>query len=219
MASKPRRPRTCTGSELARRTAAALAGLSLLFLSSGLPAAGTERSPEDIATMRLLALEYLRVENYEGSIELYRTIAREVPDDPRSHYELAGTLAFLRLYEEAVKPIETAIRLDPDDVRARDMAALIYWNMRRYDEAFAATLKCAELGEPTAMFSLMDMYEQGIGVSIDQDRAVYWAEQAADHGHLGAMATMEQAYRTGRFGRHIDSKRAEAWAQRLRDAQ
>ena len=219
MASKPRRWRTGAGPESIRRTAAALAGLLLVCLTSGLPAAGDASSPEDIATMRLLALELLRVEDYQGSIDLYRAVARETPDDPRSHYELAGTLAFLRLYEDAVEPIETAIRLAPDDVHAQDMAALIFWSLRRYDEAFAATLRSAELGESTAMFSLVDMYEQGIGVPADQDRAVYWAEQAADHGHLGAMATMEQAYRTGRFGRRIDPMVADAWAQRLRDAQ
>ena len=169
--------------------------------------------------MRILALELLQMEDYQGSIEMYRTITRRAPDDPKSHYDHAGTLAFLRLYDEAVDPIETAIRLDPNDVHAHEMAALIFSSLRRYDEAFAETLKSAELGETTAMYSLSNMYEQGLGVAADQDQAVYWAEQAAEHGHLGAMATLEQAYRTGRFDRPIDTKRADEWAKRLRDAQ
>ena len=169
--------------------------------------------------MRMLALELLRVEDYEGSIEMYRAITLRTPDDPRSYYELAGTLSFLRLYEEAIEPIQTAIRLDPNDVRKHEMAALIFSSLMRYDEAFAETLKAAELGETTAMFSLSSMYERGLGVPADQDRAVYWAEQAAEHGHLGAMATLEQAYRTGRFDRPIDTVRADEWAKRLRDSE
>ena len=201
------------------RRLAALAGLLLVGAAIAVPAASTENPSADIVTMRLLALELLREEDYEGSIEMYRAITRRTPDDPRSHYDLAGALSFLRLYEEAIEPIETAIRLDPSDVRAHDMAALIFSSLRRYDEAFAETLIAAELGETTAMYSLSYMYEKGIGVTADQDQAVYWAEQAAEHGHLGAMVTLEEAYRTGRFGRPIDTKRADAWAKRLRDAE
>lgn len=154
-----------------------------------------------------------------GSIEVYREIARLTPDDPKSHYDLAGTLSFLRLYEEAVEPIKMAVRLDPDNVRTQEMAALIFLSLRRYEEAFVAMRKTAQSGESTAMFSLVNMYENGLGVTADQDKAVYWAERAAEHGHLGAMVIMEEAFRTGRFGRQIDLRVAEEWAKRLRDAE
>lgn len=196
-----------------------LAGVLLLCVSGGTPAVGAENAPQDVESMRARAFTLMWMEDYETSIELYREITHLTPDDPRAHYDLAGTLAFLRLYADAVEPIETAVRLDPDNVRMQDMAALIYFSLRRYDEAFAATLKCAELGESTAMFTLVNLYENGLGVTADQDRAVFWAEQAAEHGHLGAMATMEEAYRTGRLGRSIDPKRADAWAKRLHDAE
>ena len=182
-------------------------------------AAAVENGPRGLVTMRALALELLRVEDYEGSIEVYLEITRHTPNDPKSYYDLAAALSFIRLYEEAVEPIQIAIRLDPDNLRAQEMAALIFLNLKRYEEAFAATLKSAELGEPTAMYSLVNMYEKGLGVKADQDKAAYWAEQAAEHGHLGAMAIMEEAYRTGRFGRTIDPKLAGAWARRLREAE
>jgi len=216
--------RTCPACETVAsvsvdRLFAGLAGLLLLCITCITTAADTQNPADAIVTMRLLALELLRVEDYQGSIDMYREIVRHTPGDPKSHYDLAGTLAFLRLYDEAVEPIESAIRLDPDDVRTQEMAALIYFSLKRYEKAFAATLKSAELGESTSMYSLANMYEQGLGVTANQNQAVYWTEQAAEHGHLGAMSTLAEAYRTGRFDRRIDTKRADEWATRLRDAQ
>lgn len=203
----------------ARSSMAALVAGVMLLVSGGPAAAATGNDPSGLETMRALALELLRVEDYEGSIEVYLEITRHTPNDPKSYYDLAGALSFIKLYEEAVEPIRTAIRLDPDNPRAQEMAALIFLNLKRYEEAFDATLKSAELGEPTAMFSLVNMYEKGLGVTADQDKAAYWAEQAAEHGHLGAMAILEKAYRTGRFERQIDPALADQWARRLREAE
>ncbi|MDX1512386.1 MAG: tetratricopeptide repeat protein [Gammaproteobacteria bacterium] len=181
--------------------------------------AGAEEQPKGLETMRALAVELLRVQDYEGSIEVYREITRHTPDDPKSHYDLAGALSFIRLFDDAVEPITTAIRLDPENARFQEMAALIFLNLERYEEAFSATMKSAELGEPTAMYSLVNMYEKGLGVKADPDKAVYWAEQAAERGHLGAMAILEEAYRTGRFERRVDAQLADQWARRLRAAE
>ena len=198
---------------------ARLAGLLLLCISSGIRVEGAEIPTRDLEAMRALAFRLMWLEDYERSIEVYREIVRQTPNDPKSHYDLAGTLSFLRLYEEAVEPAETAIRLDPDNVRTQEMAAMIFLNLRRYEKAFAATLKCAELGEATAMYTLVNLYEKGLGVTADQDQAVYWAERAAEQGHLGAMAIMEEAYRTGRLGRPIDPRLADKWAKRLRNTE
>ena len=168
--------------------------------------------------MRAVALELLRAQDYDRSIAVYTEIARQTPQDPRSHYDLAAALSFIQRYEDAVPPIETAIRLDPEALRVHELASLIYLNLRWYRQAFDATLKAAELGEPTAMFSLVNMYEKGLGVTADLDRAVFWAIKAAEGGHLGAMALMEEAYRSGRLGRRVDDVQANAWARRLSEA-
>lgn len=193
-------------------------GTALCLMSENAPAA-SDPTPAGLETMRALALRLLSVEEYERSVAVYREIAAQTPADAESHYDLAAALSFLQRYEEAAAPIEAAIRLAPDNLGIQEMAALIFLNLRWYKKAFDATLKAAELGEPTAMFSLVNMYEKGLGVAEDADRAVYWAVQAAEQGHLGAMALMEGAYRTGRFGRRVDVDRAEAWAERLRQAQ
>lgn len=190
-----------------------------LLLSSGGARAASSVEPKGLESMRALALELLRLEDYDRSIAVYREIARQTPDDPKSHYDLAAALSFVQRYEEAAPPIRKAIRLEPDNLKAQEMASLIFLNLKWYAEAFEATLRAAELGEPTAMFSLVNMYEKGLGVAADPDRAVYWAVQAAEHGHLGAMALMEEAYRTGRFRRRVDENEAEVWARRLREAE
>lgn len=195
-----------------------LLGAALLFSSGGAQAASATQA-KGLETMRALALELLRAEDYDRSIEVYREIVRQTPDDATSHYDLAAALSFIQLYEEAALPIRAAIRLEPDNLKAQEMASLIFLKLRWYQQAFQATLKAALLGEPTAMYSLVNMYETGMGVPADADQAVYWAIQAAEHGHLGAMALMENVYRDGRFGRGVDETKAEAWAQRLRDAQ
>ena len=198
--------------------AARIAAIVLMISNGALPAASDDE-PGGLETMRALALELLRVQDYDGSIEVYREITKHTPDDPKSHYDLAAALSFIKRYEEAVEPIRAAIRLEPNNARAQEMAALIYLNLKRYEEAFDATLKSAELGEPTAMYSLVNMYERGLGVAANPDKAVHWAIQAAEHGHLGAMALLEEAYRTGRLGRAVDTARADAWANRLRKAE
>lgn len=213
------RPRAEARGRTSSTFTAALAAVVMFIGASQFAAAATKNEPKGLATMRALALELLRVEDYERSIEVYVEITRHTPNDPKSYYDLAGALSFIKLYEEAVEPIRTAIRLDPDNVRAQEMAALIFLNLKRYEEAFAATLKSAELGEPTAMYSLVNMYEKGLGVKANQEQAAYWAERAAERGHLGAMAIMEEAYRTGRFERQVDPDLADAWAIRLRAAE
>lgn len=198
-----------------------LIGLSLcgaIVFSDQDARAASATDPADLATMRALALELLRHQDYDRSIALYREIARQSPRDPESHYDLAAALSFVRRYEEAARPIGIAIRLAPEDLKAQEMAALIFLNLRWFEQAFQATLNAAKLGESTAMFSVVNMYEQGQGVEQDADEAVYWAVQAAERGHLGAMALMEEAYGSGRLGRTIDDEKARAWAKRLQEA-
>jgi TPR repeat protein len=192
-------------------------GLAML-ISGGDAGAATASEPRDLTAMRALALELLRVEEYDRSIAVYGEIVKQTPDDARSHYDLAAALSFVQRYEEAAPPIGEAIRLEPDNLRAQEMASLIFLQLRWYERAFEATLKAAELGGPTAMYSLVNMYEVGLGVSADPNKAVYWAIKAAEHGHLGAMALMENAYRNGRLGRRVDEEEAEKWAKRLREA-
>ncbi|MDH3413863.1 MAG: tetratricopeptide repeat protein, partial [Gammaproteobacteria bacterium] len=104
-------------------------GAALLFSSGGAQAASATEA-NGLETMRALALELLRAEDYDRSIEVYREIVRQTPDDATSQYDLAAALSFIRLYEEAAPPIRAAIRLEPDNLKAQEMASLIFLKLR-----------------------------------------------------------------------------------------
>lgn len=188
------------------------------------PAASQTLKPEPPAgetglkTMRHLARDLVEAGYYRKSIEVYEEIARVRPDDARAQYDLAATLAFLREYPEAVPPVEAAIRLKPDYLQAYQLAEILYLNLKRYPDAFAAARKAADLGDITAMFELWVYYDEGRGVEADEQRAFQWLRRAATHGHVGAMKFMEKTYREGRYGQSVDPQKANLWAQRLRSA-
>ncbi|MDP6119809.1 MAG: hypothetical protein QF450_00145 [Rhodospirillales bacterium] len=68
--------------------------------------------------LRHLARSLISVGDLEGAADVRRTIVTLRPDDAGAHYDLAGTLGFIRRYAEAAAPIEIAIRLAPGDIAA-----------------------------------------------------------------------------------------------------
>lgn len=179
---------------------------------------GDETASAGLKTMRQLARELVEAGYYRKSITVYEEIVRVRPDDARAQYDLAATLAFVREYPQAVAPIETAIRLEPDYLQAYRLAEILYLNLKRFPDAFAAARKAAELGDITAMFELWVYYDQGRGVEANEQKAFQWLKRAATHGHLAAMKFMEKTYREGRYGQSVDLKRADLWARRLHAA-
>ena len=194
--------------------------LSATIIAAGGPwrrVAGTP--PPGLDTMRTLAADLLAAGRYDDAIAAYREIVEHTPRDPRSHRELASALAFLRRWPEAVRPLEAARKLDPENREVLAIAAIVYAQLGRVDDAYTVTRASAELGDTTAMYELAGMYERGSGVARDLDAAVRWIERAAWRGYLGAMRELERIYREGRHGRDPDPARADLWAARRRDAQ
>jgi TPR repeat protein len=175
-----------------------------------------EENPADVAVRRNLARSLIAVGNFEESINVYRGLARAHPEDAEAHYDLAGTLGFVRLYAEAIPEIEDAIRLRPDHEPYYRLAALLYAHMGRMEESARATLKSAEMGEVTSMYDLVQYYRDGVGVVRDPARALAWARRAAEAGHVAAMRLMARVYAEGLFGQKPDEKQATAWAARER---
>ncbi len=87
--------------------------------------------------LRHLARSLISVGDLEAAADVWRTIVTLRPDDAGAHYDLAGTLGFIRRYAEAAAPIEIAIRLAPGDIAARQAAAVIYFNSGRAVDAVA----------------------------------------------------------------------------------
>jgi TPR repeat protein len=168
--------------------------------------------------MRAFAKKLVVTEAYEDAIATYITIAEQTPGDPRSHYDVAGIMVFLRMYNEAIPRVNRAISLDPDNALYHELAALSYMQMERFDEAFEATRKGAQLGDIKAMYTLSGMYEHGRGTTASPARALHWLEQAASSGHMGAMDAMARVYRNGLYGVDPDPARQQEWEKTLERA-
>lgn len=195
-----------------RPTRARAAALGLLLACTLAAASGPT---DEIAKMRAFATELLVSERYEDAIATFITIAEQAPDDPRSHYDVAGAMLFLRMWPDAVAPIERAIALAPDNALYHELAAMNYLQMQDYPHAFEATRNGARLGDMKAMYTLAGMYEHGRGTAASSARALEWLERAAHAGHMGAMDAMTRVYREGRYGQAPDPVRERAWAQEL----
>ncbi len=84
------------------------------------------------------------------------------------------------------------------------------------DRAFALFSEAAEAGVPAAQFRLGYLYETGVGVDADADRAEYWYEQAADAGLLSAQLHLVNTL----LGQGTETHTAEAigWLSRAAQA-
>lgn len=170
----------------------------------------------DLAIRRHLALAYLASNDALSAYRIYDEIRQQLPDDAKAQFDYAAALATFHDFELAAEPIRAAMRLAPDNLTTLQLAAIIFGQVRHYDEAFAAVRRAAELGETVQMFALARYYEQGIGVTPDPRAARGWYERAAAAGHIGAMMALADLYAEGRLGVTPDLDRAEAWAMRAR---
>lgn len=195
-----------------RPTRARAAALGLLLACTLAAASGPG---DEIAKMRAFATELLVGEHYEDAIATFITIAEQTPDDPRSHYDVAGAMIFLRMWPDAIPYIERAIALAPDNTLYHELAAMNHLQLQDYPRAFAATRQGALLGDVNAMYTLAGMYEHGRGTPASSASALEWLERAARAGHMGAMDAMARVYREGRYGQVPDPLRERAWVQEL----
>lgn len=175
-------------------------------------------APDDIAVLRNLAKSLIAAGDFEATLGVQRDIVRRAPHEAEAHRDLAGTLGFIRRYDEAVEPIETANRLRPGDVVLHQAAALIYANAGRLEEAVRHTRAAAALGDARSMYDLHGFYRDGIGVAADPVEALRWVERAARGGHVKAMAVMAEIYAEGLLGQSADAAKATEWAVRARNA-
>ncbi len=165
--------------------------------------------------MRGLAKILLSQARFDEAVEAYTLIADAIPEDAAAHYDLAGALAFIRRYAEAIDAVERAIALDDSDARFYELAAVSHQQLSQFSEAFEATRRGAELGDIKAMYTLAGMYEHGRGTESSDPHARRWLERAADGGHLGAMDAMIRVYRDGLYGQPRNLERAAEWQARL----
>lgn len=88
--------------------------------------------------------------------------------------------------------------------------ALAAFKRGDYAEAFEGFLAIAEDGDPAAQCNLAGMYENALGVPLDNERALFWYNRAAEQGYPMAQLTLGIKLRHG-FGVPRDDVGALMW--------
>jgi len=177
-----------------------------------------QRHPSNAELQQKLGDAMVYLGDYDGAAVAYRGITKVRQGDAAAYLQLAGTLAFVQRYSEAVDPIETSMRLDPENIPAFRAAAIIYHQARRNEDMVRVTIRAAELGDSISMYDLIAYYRDGYGVAPNSDHAFIWAEGAADAGHLKALSYMVRVHLEGLLDQPVDEAKAAAWATRERAA-
>src|SRR5688572_26698890 len=80
------------------------------------------------------------------------------------------------------------------------------------DTAYHLVLPLAEEGYPDAQGFLGYMYDHGLGVAVDREKAVHWYRLAAEQGNAGAQTNLCASYANG-YGVALDPKKAVRWCR------
>ena len=86
-----------------------------------------------------------------------------------------------------------------------------------YDTAVMKWKPLAEQGDAMAQFNMALMYHRGLGVGIDESRAVAWYKESANNGYVKAQEFLAAAYQEGWFGLSQDQQKADYWFKRSED--
>lgn len=174
--------------------------------------------PNDERLHQRLGYLYLTLGLYEGSINTFRAMTRKWPKSWRAYYDLATVYSYIRAYAYALPPIETAVRINGNNVNTLTLAVVIYKNLKRPNDAFRLALKAAQLGDVGSMAVTAYNYEEGVGTTKDIAKTILWLRLAAKGGHVGAMNRMSALYLEGGLGLEKDEEKAKMWAAKSRQA-
>ena len=177
-----------------------------------------QKHPSNVELEQKLGDAMVYLGDYDGGAEAYRGIIKVRPDDAAAHLQLAGTLAFVQRYDEAVDPIESAMRLDPANIPAFRAAAIIYHQARRNQDIVRVAIRASERGDAISMYGLISYYRDGYGVELNIAQAFMWAERAANAGHIKALSYMVRVHLEGLLDQPVDEPEAATWVQRERAA-
>ena len=86
-----------------------------------------------------------------------------------------------------------------------------------YNTAVMKWRPLALKGDAMAQFNLALMYHRGLGVGIDEAKAVSWYKLSATNGYIKAQEFLAAAYTEGWFGLPQDKKKANYWLQRTEE--
>ena len=84
-----------------------------------------------------------------------------------------------------------------------------------YSSALKFWQERARAGDAQAQFNLALMYHGGLGVEMNEARALEWYQKAAQNGYPWAQEYLAIGYQEGWFGLKVDHKKSKDWFKRL----
>ncbi|MCD8213942.1 MAG: sel1 repeat family protein [Campylobacter sp.] len=97
---------------------------------------------------------------------------------------------------------------DPEVVQMRD--AIYLHNQKEYKKSFRRFERYAKEGNVLAMYQVGVYYRDGLGVSKDMLRALFWFKTAGKYGHKNALRNVAYIYEYG-LGVNKNIKKAMAY--------
>ena len=73
----------------------------------------------------------------------------------------------------------------------------------------------ADQGNAAAQFNVGTLYHGGLGVNLDEAKAIEWYKKSAKNGYHKAQEYLSAGYREGWFGLPKDKAKADYWDQQL----
>lgn len=114
---------------------------------------------------------------------------------------------FAFLFSTIVFSVEVDAQTQENEHFIAGIAAI---NANNMPLAFEEFLAAANEGDANSQFNVAMMYEQGIGVTKDEKKAVYWYNKAAMQGNSAAQFNLGVLYENGR-GTPKDYAKANMW--------
>ena len=177
-------------------------GITKDFLQENLKAKGVPIAVISIICKSMEKLKENRFSDVCSFIEVLNSISLHVDESSDKKDE---NIAY-KQYEEGtvVMPSQEEI-----DNWVKNIISSEY-NTGRYETAFEHFSEYAKMGNATAQLHLGYMYEEGLGVSQDNAKAVEWYRKAAEQGHATAQCNLGIMYENGR-GVSQDYAKAVEW--------
>jgi TPR repeat protein len=175
-------------------------------------------APTDVRVRRAFARALLIGGAENRAVFEYDHVARLAPNDARAHFDLAAALGSLNYFEDAERPLERALALQPDFDDAHRLAVILHQRFKRWDRVLAHSQTLAGRGDSAAMFDVSLAYEFGRGAPQSDAEALAWLTKAAEAGHVGAADRLTHIHLEGLLGAPRDETTALAWAAKARQA-
>jgi TPR repeat protein len=141
----------------------------------------------------------------DESITFFETAAPHYNHDGMAFHYLGVALSFKNDHQKAIENFQKALQYQPNNPQILLALQSSYSklagipNLSSVNFDMSDDINAAEKGDPQAQRKLGIYYENGLGVPVDLEKAVYWFNEAAKNGDAEAQYFLGNYYKSGRI--------------------